>query len=161
MALAARVEHREALEQRALAGERLVRRDLDIIEVALGAVLVRVAAAGAAGLAVEDHAASFVRRSRGRRNNTSAPSSRTGREPASTMRSERTAASSRDSAASAKRICGAWKPNVSEGSAWTMAPPPSEASPIASPPVAANAATWNERSRGPETESGSVNAARL
>src|SRR5467141_869514 len=59
--LAVPVQHRQPAQQRRVPGQRGPRRDLDVVDVLLGPVLVDIAAAGAAGTAIERHADSFAR----------------------------------------------------------------------------------------------------
>src|SRR4051812_23502602 len=130
---ALRVDHGELAQQARVLRQRSAPRDLHVVDVGFGAVLVGVAAAGAAGLAVEDHADSFARPGGARCGNSSTCAA--GR---SMMRKARKAAPNRAAAPSRKRACAATsgRPPIDHapGRYFTVNPPAAEPKAAASPP---------------------------
>src|SRR6185436_7316754 len=140
VAFAGVVHHRQAPQQRGVAGQRGARADLDVVHVPFGAVLVDVAAAGAAGLAVEAHADSFARSCRSRRGiSTTSASGRSSTRRASMAAQRRAPAPTRKSACAA--TSGRPNSDQASGKSFTIAPPAAEPNPAARPPTAATAPT--------------------
>src|SRR5581483_6352296 len=123
-----------------VAGEGGARSHLHVVDVPFGAVLVGIAAARAAGLAVEDHAESFARTSSaGRGISTTSAGARDSTRRASPAAQKRAAAPTRKSACAA--TSGWPKSDHASGSSLTAAPPAAEPIPAARPPAAASVPT--------------------